>query len=61
MDISSLLNTDLDNLYDSSLMLKNDCLSMYNTIFIFLKFTYPIGKKAKRYFLIKTKKIKALF
>ena len=50
MDISSLLNTDLDNLYDSNLMLKNDCLSMYNTIFIFLKFTCPIGKKAKRYF-----------
>ena len=61
MDISSLLNNDLDNLYDSSLMLKNDCLSMYNTIFIFLKFTCPIGKKAKRYFLIKAKKIKALF
>ena len=28
---------------------------MYNTIYIFLKFTCPIGKKVKTYFLMKTK------
>ena len=59
MDISSLLNTDLGNLNDLSLILWDDRLSMYNTIYIFLKFTCPIGKKTKTYFLIKT--IKAFF
>ena len=44
MEISRMLNTDLGNLNDSSLILKDDCLSMYNTIYIFLKFTYPIFK-----------------
>ena len=39
MDISSLLNTDLDSLNDSSLILKDDRFSMYKTILIFLKFT----------------------
>ena len=39
MDISSLLNTDLDSLNDSSLILKDDRFSIYNTILIFLKFT----------------------
>ena len=28
---------------------------MHNTIYILLKFTCPIGKKAKTYFLMKTK------
>ena len=59
MDISSVLNTDLGNLNDSTLIFWNDCLSMYNTSYIFLKFTCPIGKKTKTYFLIKT--IKAFF
>ena len=53
MDISSLRNTDLGNLIDSSLNLQNDCLSMHNTIYMFLKFTCSIGKKTKTYFLIK--------
>ena len=39
IDISSLLNTDLGNLKDSSLILLDDRLSMYHTIYIFLKFT----------------------
>ena len=47
MDMSSLLNIDLGNLNDSSLILYDDCLSMYNTIYIFLKFTRPFGKKLK--------------
>ena len=55
MDISSLLNTDLGNLNDLSLTLWDDRLSMYNTIYIFLKLTYPIGKKTKTYFLMKRK------
>ena len=58
MDISSLLNTDLGHLSDSSLILKNNRLFMYNTmntINIFLKFPYSIGKKIKTYFLTKTK------
>ena len=55
MDISSLLNIGLANLDDSSLILKDDRLFMYNTIYIFLKFTCPIGKKTKTYFLLKTK------
>ena len=55
MDISSLLNTDVGKLNDSSLILKNDRLSMYNTIYIFPKFTCIIGKKTKTYFRIKTK------
>ena len=55
MDISSMLNTDLSNLNESSFTLQDDRLSMYNTIYIFLKFTCPIGKKAKKYFLIKIK------
>ena len=62
VDISSLLNTDLGYLNDWGLILYDDCLSMYNTIYIFLKFTCPIGKKktkTKAYFLIKT--IKAFF
>ena len=54
MDISSLLNTDLGNLNDVSLILQDDRLSMYNTIYIFLKYTCPIGKKIKTYFLIKS-------
>ena len=55
MDISSLLNTDLGNLNDVSLILQNDDrLSMYNTTYIFLKYACPIGKKVKTYFLIKT-------
>ena len=45
MDISSLLNTDLGNLNESSLILKDDRLSMYNIIYIFLKFICPICKK----------------
>ena len=45
MDISSLLNTDLGLLNDSSLILQDDRLSMYNTFYIFLKFTCMIGKK----------------
>ena len=59
MDISSLLNTELGNLNDSNLILQDDLLSMYNTTYIFLKFTCPIGKKTKTYFLIKT--IKTFF
>ena len=47
MDVSSLLNTDLGNLNDLSLTLQDDNLSMYNTKYIFLKFTCPIGKKLK--------------
>ena len=43
MNISSLLNTDLSNLNDSSLILLDDRLSTYNTIYIFLKFSSPIG------------------
>ena len=54
MDISSLLNIDLGNLNNSSLILKNDLLSMYNTIYIFLKYTSPLAKKLK-HFLIKAK------
>ena len=54
MHVSSLLNTDLGNLNYSSLILKNDRFSMYNTIYIFLKFTSPICEKPK-YILIKTK------
>ena len=61
VDISSLLNTDLGYLNDWGLILYDDCLSMYNTIYIFLKFTCPIGKKKlkQKHFLIKT--IKAFF
>ena len=55
MDISSLLNTDVGNLNDSSLILKNDRLYMYNTICSFSKFTCTIGKKTKTYLRIKTK------
>ena len=51
MEISSLLNTDLGNLNDSSLILQDDCLSMD----IFLKFKCDICKETKTYFLIKTK------
>ena len=54
-NISNLLNTDLGNLNDLRLILKNDHGSMYNTIYIFLKFTCPVGKKTKTYFLKKTK------
>ena len=45
MDISSLLNTDLGNLNDSSLILKDDCPSMCNANYIFLKFHAPFFKK----------------
>ena len=46
MDISNLLNTDLGNINNSSLILKDDRLSLYNnTIYIFLKFRCPNGKK----------------
>ena len=45
MDISSLLSTDYGDLNYSSLISKNDRLSIYNTIYIFLKFIYPICKK----------------
>ena len=55
MEISSLLNTDFGNGNDSSLIQKNDRLSMYNTIYTFLKFTAGTCKKTKTYFLIKTK------
>ena len=55
MDISRLLNADLGNLNDTSLILYDNCLSMCNTIYIFLKFTCPIAKKTKTFFLIKTK------
>ena len=54
MDVSNLLNTDLGNLNYPSLILKNDRLSMYNTIYIFLEFTFPFCKKLK-YILMKTK------
>ena len=47
MDISSLLNTDFGNLNDSSLILWDDCLSMYNTTYIFLKFKCPFVKNLK--------------
>ena len=50
MDIYSLLNTDLDSLNEASLILKDDCFSMYNTNYIFLKFTCPICKKTKNIF-----------
>ena len=49
MENSSLLNIDLGNSNDSMLILKNDRLSMYNTIYIFLKFKCPICKKTKTY------------
>ena len=49
MGISSLLNTALGNLNDLSLILRDDRLSMYNTIYIFLKLTCPIGKKTKTF------------
>ena len=55
MNISSLLDTDLGNLNELSSILLNDRLSMYNTTYIFLKFTSPICEKNKTYFLIKTK------
>ena len=55
MDISRLLNIDLGNLNDLSLILEDDRLSMYTTIYIFLQFTCLIRKKTKIYFLIKTK------
>ena len=48
MEIPGMLNTDLSKLNGSSLILKNDRLSMY----IFLKFTCGIGKNTKTYFLI---------
>ena len=49
MDISSLLNTDLGNLKKSTLILKNDCLSMYiTTKFLHLfKVDKPLVKKRK--------------
>ena len=49
-----MLNTDLSNLNESSFTLQDDRLSMYNTIYIFLRFTSPIGKKTKADFPIKT-------
>ena len=49
MENSSLLNIDLGNSNDSMLILKNDRLSMYNTIYIFLKFKCPICKKTKTF------------
>ena len=55
MYISSLVNTDLGNLNDSSLILKKYRLSMYSTIYTFLKFTSPIDKKKLTHFLIKAK------
>ena len=55
MGVFSLLNTDLGGLNESNLILKIDRLSMCNTIYIFLNFTCSIGKKAKTYFLIKTR------
>ena len=55
MDISSLLNTDLGNLNDTNFIWKNDRLSLYDTIDIFLKSTCPICQKTKAYFLIKQK------
>ena len=45
MYISSLLNAELGNLNNSNLILSDDHLSLYNTIYIFLKFTCSIGKK----------------
>ena len=54
MNISSLLNTDLGNFNDSSLILCDGRLSMYNAIYTFLKFTCPNGKKLKHISLIKT-------
>ena len=45
--ISSLLNTGLGKSNDSSLILYDDRLSMYDTSYIFLKFTCPISKKTK--------------
>ena len=55
MDICSLLNIDLGDLNDSSFILKNDRLSMCNTIYIFLEFMYSICKRTKTYILMKTK------
>ena len=48
MEISSLLNTNLGNWNDSGLIKKNDRLSMFNTIYIFPKFTCGIGEETKR-------------
>ena len=45
MDISNLLNTDFGNLNDSNLIFLDDCLSMYDTLYIFLKSIFPICKK----------------
>ena len=44
MDIPSLLNIDPGNLNHSNFILWDDCFSMYNTISIFLKLTWPIDK-----------------
>ena len=53
MENSSLVHTDLANLNDSSLIFKNDRLSMYITIYVILKFTGSFDIKFKTNFLIK--------
>ena len=57
MDISRLINTDVGNLNESSSILWDDYLSMYNTIHIFLKFTCSVGKKIWKIFPEKNKSI----
>ena len=58
MEIFSLLNTDLVNWNDSSLIKRIIVFSMYNTIYIFPKFIYGIGvKKLKDKFPDKNKNI----
>ena len=50
IQISSLVDTDLDSLNGSSLFSKNDCLSINNTYLHLSKFTCSIAEKTKTYF-----------
>ena len=56
-DIFILLSTDLGNLNNQSLILQHNRLSMYIILYIFLKFTCPIGKKNWNIFPDKNKSI----
>ena len=66
MEISSLLNGDLGHFNNDSLVQKIDIRSIYNTIYIFLKFSPSIWNKTRKYFPVKptnqrTKEPKILF
>ena len=53
MEISSLLNGDLGHFSNDSLVQKIDSRFIYNTVYIFLKFSPSIWNKTRKYFPVK--------